>query len=490
MKRSFDKRNKTLSDEVFVHFKTRLGTGQSQFTVNVPVIFSDRQFFFSSLVLLPDFYSLEALVEGIDDPDVYNTLIHYELQFKTNFLDKPNFYPDEYVLPATVTTVMELVKSVNEFFEAHKPTVASRLGFFLDWTDARFEEETNQWDEWMKTNALTYYNEPLNPEVHFNALPASARTVEGVNNYLFPTHLNDYDRSFIRFRIFLVPNANVFFSTDTQLQALGFSPNQIGELVTRKKYMWSNESNANFKIFEAEYEFTTRVSKTPAFKISLDTLNKNYLTEPVVVSIKKGDTLKNENYIEMMKKALDTFSYDSNLQLNIAYNKGEKTFTFGIPQDRAISRASLILPSELALRLGFNLVTEISFKNKKGEPVSDTIDVKQTEAKARALGYDTGVVLVSDANSSANTAAGISEKFMCSLYPTPTGTFEIPVIESCFKPPVTTLPNFYDMNNNTVPAHFTLSRYLDDGSLVKLDWRNTAFVSGLLRGHATVQSYI
>lgn len=147
MKRSFDKRNKTLSDEVFVHFKTRLGTGQSQFTVNVPVIFSDRQFFFSSLVLLPDFYSLEALVEGIDDPDVYNTLIHYELQFKTNFLDKPNFYPDEYVLPATVTTVMELVKSINEFFEAHKPTVASRLGFFLDWTDARFEEETNQWDE-------------------------------------------------------------------------------------------------------------------------------------------------------------------------------------------------------------------------------------------------------------------------------------------------------------------------------------------------------
>ncbi len=287
-----------------------------------------------------------------------------------------------------------------------------------------------------------------------------------------------------------MPNANVFFSTDTQLQALGFSPNQIGERVTRKKYMWSNESNANFKIFEAEYEFTTRVSKTPAFKISLDTLNKNYLTEPVVVSIKKGDTLKNENYIEMMKKALDTFSYDSNLQLNIAYNKGEKTFTFGIPQDRAISRASLILPSELALRLGFNLVTEISFKNKKGEPVSDTIDVKQTEAKARALGYDTGVVLVSDANSSANTAAGISEKFMCSLYPTPTGTFEIPVIESCFKPPVTTLPNFYDMNNNTVPAHFTLSRYLDDGSLVKLDWRNTAFVSGLLRGHATVQSYI
>ena len=39
-----------------------------------------------------------------------------------------------------------------------------------------------------------------------------------------------------------------------------------------------------------------------------------------------------------------------------------------------------------------------------------------------------------------------------------------------------------NMQNNTIPASFNLSRYLDDGSLTKLDWKNTAFVSGLLRG--------
>ena len=85
MKRTADERHKTNSNEVYVHFKRRLGAQQSQFTVNVPAIFNDRKFFFSSLVLLPDFYSLEALYEGLDDPDVFNTLLDYDLQLKVNF---------------------------------------------------------------------------------------------------------------------------------------------------------------------------------------------------------------------------------------------------------------------------------------------------------------------------------------------------------------------------------------------------------------------
>jgi hypothetical protein len=187
----------------------------------------------------------------------------------------------------------------------------------------------------------------------------------------------------------------------------------------------------------------------------------------------------------MIQPALESISYESNLQLGLSYNKLDKVFTFTFPQDRSIALATLIVPSELALRLGFNLVTEINNHNKKGEPVPDTIDIKQTEAKARALGYDTGVIVVSDANSPANTASGIMDQFMCSLYPTPTGTFEISLLENCFKPPSTPLPNLYDMKNNSIPATFNLSRYLDDGSLTRLEWKNTAFVSGLLRGMAS-----
>ena len=482
MKRTADERHKTNSNEVYVHFKRRLGAQQSQFTVNVPAIFNDRKFFFSSLVLLPDFYSLEALYEGLDDPDVFNTLLEYDLQLKVNFLDTPELYPDEYTIPVAVTTTDLLAKSINNFFEAHKPTMASRLGAFLDWTDVRFNSNIETWDVWMEREALSYYNTALDPAIHFNALPTTARTVVGANNYLFPTHLSDVDKSNIRFRIFFAPNVSILFSTHTQLECLGFSSNQIGERNARKKYVWRNESNANYETITAEYEFTVPIQRTPVFKMSLEILNKTHLSESITVSIKKGESIENKNYLQMMKTALDLFSYDSNLQIGLAYNPTDKVFTFTFPEDRSIATATLLLPSELALRLGFNLITEINIYNKKGEPVPDTIEVKQTEAKARALGYDTGVVIISDANKASNTSAGISEQFMCSLYPTPTGTFEITLLENCFKPPATSLPNFYDMQNNTIPATFTLSRYLDDGSLTRLDWKNTAFISGLLRG--------
>ena len=482
MKRFSNGKNKTSSDEVFVHFKRRLGAQQSQFTVHVPAIFSDRKFFFSSLVLLPDFYSLEALYEGLDDPDVYNTEIPYELQFKVNYLDSPSFYADEYTIPNSVNTTVQLMQSINIFFEAHKPTAASRLGAFLDWTDIRFNPMQEKWQEWMEREAPIYYGQALDPALHFNALPVSARSVEGVNNYLFPTHLSDVDKNNIRFRMAWAPNSTLLFSTHNQLQSLGFSITQIGERKPKTKYKWHNESNSRFKFETADDEFSVDIQRTPKFIMSNAVLNKNYLSDTVVVRMKKGESVKNVNFVNMIKPALDSFSYDANVQLGLSYNAQDHKFTFTFPEDRAIASATLILPSELALRLGFNLVTEINNLNKKGEPVPDTIDIKQTEAKARALGYDTGVVIVSDSNRPANTAAGISEQFMCSLYPTPTGTFEISLLENCFAPPTTPLPNFYDMQNNTIPASFNLSRYLDDGSLTKLDWKNTAFVSGLLRG--------
>ena len=482
MKRTIDGRPK--NSDVLVHFKRRLGAQQSKFTVNVPETFSgeDKKFFFSSLVIWPDFYSLEALYEGLDDPEVFNTPLNYELQLKINYLDTPEFYTDEYTMPITVNTTSLLATSINTFFEAHKPTMASRLGAFLDWTDIRYNSGIENWETWMKREAISYYNAELDPAIHFNALPVSARTVVGANNYLFPTHLSDVDRSNIRFRIFFAPNTVLVFSTNVQLEALGFSPNQIGERGKKNRLYMPNNSNSNYRMIMADYEYTIPIARTPKFIMNIDILNKTYLSETVLFSIKKGDSIKNEKFLEVIKPALELFSYDANVQIGLAYNTIDKTFTFTFPQDRAIALATLILPSELANRLGFNLVTEINVHNKKGEPVPDTIDVKQTEAKARALGYDTGVIIVSDDNRPANTAAGIVEQFMCSLYPTPTGTFEISLLENCFEPATTPLPHFYDMQNNTIPLTFNLSRYLDDGSLTKLDWKNTAFISGLFRG--------
>jgi hypothetical protein len=77
---------------------------------------------------------------------------------------------------------------------------------------------------------------------------------------------------------------------------------------------------------------------------------------------------------------------------------------------------------------------------------------------------------------------GIFEQFMCSLYPTATGAYELSPLENCFTPIAMELPQFHNSANALVPVTFKLSRFLDDGRLVDLDWKNGSFVSGLLRG--------
>jgi hypothetical protein len=469
--------------QVYVPFKKRIPAGDSQFTVDVPQIYTDRDFYFSSLVLLPDFYSLEALSENLEEDQVSETPIDYEISFKVSYKRTPPFFPDIFTPSRDVSTTIQLAKAANKFFELHKPGAATRTGCFFDWTDLRFNGDVESWDNWVQHKmALVYYNEPYDEAKHFNALPVSARTVAGANNYLMPTSMTEETLANFRFRLVLAPNTDAYFSTNGPLLNMGFRDSQIGQRTAKNKFKIRNPENSTFHFLTARSEPTETLDKSTIFKFNLDLYSNDYISDSAVISITKKDSLKNEKYLKILKDAMEVFSYESNVKIDATYNETEKTFSFALPVDRAINFATLLVPKELAERLGFDFVNDITYENKKGKPVSEDIDVKNTEEKARALGYDTGVIIVSNANIRSNTTAGINEEFMCSLYPTATGTFEITHLESCFKPATTKLPHFYTSSTGTVPAVFKLSRYLDNSQLVELDWKNGAFVSGLLRG--------
>ena len=484
-KRTFDGTlNSSTFREVYVPFKQRIPLGRSQFTVNVPHIYTDRSFFFSSLVLMPDFYSKEAQAENLEDQEVLDTRIDYEVYFKVIFDSTPPFFPDTYILVARdITTTPLLAGAINNFFEIHKPAVATRLGIFFDWIDLRFDGDRSGWDNWVQNvMALVYYDEAYDPAKHFNALPLSARSVTGVNNYLIPTNLSRENLRNLRFRLILAPNTTAAFSTGGPLRNMGFSDAQLGARGKLNKLRIVNNENATFHFLLANTSFDEYIEKSSTFKVDLELTNTDYVSNTSVFSVTKGESVKNVNYEKVLKKVLEVISYDSNIKFDLSYSEGEKIFSFTFPLDRAIRLATFVVPQDLSERLGFELVTDITTNNKKGKPVPEDIDVKNTETKARALGYDTGVVVVSNANIRSNTTAGINEEFMCSLYPTATGTFEIPHLESCFKPATTKLPHFYTSSTGTVPAVFKLSRFLENDDLVHLDWKNGAFVSGLLRG--------
>jgi len=120
--------------------------------------------------------------------------------------------------------------------------------------------------------------------------------------------------------------------------------------------------------------------------------------------------------------------------------------------------------------------------NAEGERIDDDIDVTKTETKARALGYDTGMILVTNDSKTSNSMRGISDQLMCTIYPTATGVYEISALESCFAPPTMSLPNFFPSGQADIPVTFKLYRFLDSNQPASLDWKNGAFVCGQFRG--------
>ena len=470
--------------EVHVPFKKGIRAGHHTFTINVPSSYVNREFFFSSIVLMPDFYSIEAEKENLDNDDVLDTPIEYEIAFNTAFLASPAFFTNTYQCPSSITLTKDIVKDFNNHFETTKPTGTVRTSVFYDWIDLRFDGNfQTEWDQYVQVEmALVYYNKPYNASEHFNALPLSARSVHGANNYLMPTIMSDENREHFRFRLVQAPSVDVIFSTEVPMTSMGFNAQQMGDITGKKQYEILNEDISRFQITTAADEFDDKFSKKSIFKVSLRNHSKIYASQSILVRLTKEESFKNVNYLAMLKTAFETLSYESNLQLDLVYSAKQETFSFVFPVNNSIARSNLIVPTDLAARLGFGLVTAINSSNKDGDPVSQSIDISHTESKARALGYDTGVVIVSDANSPSNTTAGIPDKFMCSLYPTATGTFEISLLENCFKPPTTPLPKFHSSGTGYIPATFNLSRYLDNDELVNLEWKNGAFVSGLLRG--------
>jgi ABC-type long-subunit fatty acid transport system fused permease/ATPase subunit len=61
----------------------------------------------------------------------------------------------------------------------------------------------------------------------------------------------------------------------------------------------------------------------------------------------------------------------SNMKLEVSYNSQAKKFKFTFPTHDAIIKATLLVPTDLAERLGFGMVTDISEVNKEGERAED-----------------------------------------------------------------------------------------------------------------------
>ena len=181
---------------------------------------------------------------------------------------------------------------------------------------------------------------------------------------------------------------------------------------------------------------------------------------------------------------MQLYAKESNLNFGFNYDETVKKFSFEFPNNSAFDYFVITIPSELAERLGFGLNRYITKEIRTGKIVKDADDfnVDETTNEARALCFDTALVVVSDFYQTSNMTVGTPHAYMTSLYPTGGGTMDIPMMESCHAPPTMRLSSTLPTADGYVLPKFKLSRFLDNQLFVPFVWTKGAYISGALRG--------
>ena len=472
--------------EIYIPFKKLIPAGQSTFSIEIPNYHSDRNFFFSYLELTPEIFSEQAAKMNLDTDEELQQLICYNVYYKIAFdPQNPLFSPTEnVVIPISMVNTVNIMNAINTAFEFRKPVGLKHLGMYIDWYDEKFDDVENMsWDEFVQNvMAEEYYKKPFDPNLHYNQLPESARSVPGANNYLFPTNLSPDVLDTLRFRINIAPHVNVVCSTNGQLLSMGFLADQIGPRSKNNRFYFSNFEAMGFRTITALIPPTIVAIPANPLNIFLETNELMYATDPFTFQITKEKSYSNVLYKELAT-TMARYANHVNFMFGFGYDETTKKFTFEYPMNASLNKITIVLSTDLAERLGFGLTTNIISLTNTGKKVEDVFDVDTVENKARALIMDTGPVICSNHNTSSMTTVGITDSYMAALYPANFGTtLVIPAVESCFVPPTMTLSKTLYGSQGYVNGNFKLSRFFDDGQFVNLMWTMGAYISGTLRG--------
>ncbi len=473
------------SKDFHIAFREYVPPGHSKFSINIDESFRGRQFYFDNITVVPAFYSIEAAVLNLDPDDELKENVYYPIYFVAKL--PTDFFPGEFQSIPSQTNPVLLATSLNTYFQGEMPSTVSHLGVFFDWTDVRFDPLSGStWDDWVQNvMAQTYYGESYDPVKHKKKLPATASTVSGANDYLFPTELSVINILNLRFRLNIAPNVTIIASTQGQLSKMGFSDQQLG--VRRGKgtgqFLLINTSTISFRKMVANNPASYVMSDLKLLKISLVPTEEDLVTAYLDVEMNREEELKNVFVEKAVSRWIAILSDLANINLSIHYDEGTKKFTFIFPPNLQFA---IGIDTALAWRMGYGIVSKISELNATSDKVDDEINLTHTLKKSRALCYDTGVVIVSDWNTSSNTFSGSDHHYMASLYPQYAGTLEMvaPRVTMPGKyPPRVSFPaTVSGGESKKVPFTFKLSRFLDDGTKIDLVWLIGAYVNGVLTG--------
>jgi hypothetical protein len=98
------------------------------------------------------------------------------------------------------------------------------------------------------------------------------------------------------------------------------------------------------------------------FRMFMEVFEENFISKDYSLQITKKDSIKNERFETELKKAFLGFEKTGNISYGVTYNETAKRFQFMFPRNDRMVNMKVVLPRDLAERLGFELNMEITPK--------------------------------------------------------------------------------------------------------------------------------
>lgn len=446
-----------MDQTVYIPFNQKINPGDSVFSINIDKNYVNRTFEFVTLTLVPDFYSLQALEQGLHDHmDVDQVREKFSIDVYTNI---QAYNRVKYVPFTTPLKVPEVLKYLNDFAESNKPEGILVPPIFFDWLHKdTINLDGHKRHSFIKQRCQEFYGKPFKREEHLTFLPDYMRSVDVYfNSFSVPT--NEAVWNDIRIRITIMPNVGSVFSNDHLFKALGFSDEQshYGNHVSPFRYKNFRTHGTDSLIAEGPPTKTSFVSNTTVF---LHPLYSHYRSPVSYFQTFREHFTDPSLSIVDYSKNLYKIAYNMNLDFQITFDETERRFNFTFPQSELLNVILNVTPT-FAYNVGFGHVRQIT-KYMTNLPQLPHIELKDTNKLAKIQVLDTGIVLVRHSGT----------QLMAVLKPQMGG-----YLTTKFK-----LPDAWITVSQFNPnVEFVLYTFNESNQQMLLDWKSGGWIRGVLK---------
>lgn len=465
--------------DVSIPFRSRLEPGDSDFTVKVPQRFVSetiRKFGIKSILLMPEYQNTQAFAYKLDPKRELEEGIQHPIQLEVNY--GQHYAPTAWIYLQSQSRLSTVLQSINTHFEQEKPAGTFLPPLFFDWVHLKAMEENETVREYQEKTALEAYGEAFDSRKHATWLPPSLASMSEMNNCIFPTTNNMEYLDEVRVRMWVGPNTTITFPNSQLPMALGFSVQQIPLKSKKNQVPFVNVDPQSYTCLMAwgPAQFNLPVNQIKGTKIHCYTTNTTIRSPPSHLRTEKQREYNPDLLASDYGPAFESLGKTVNCSLNLEFIPSTKKFKITFPNNPNITM-KVHLPSKVIRQLGYEpSACEFITPNSISREVKTSLDTVDLEKKAKALVYDTGMVVAFlDVQSGGSSNTVSDQTILATLMPRIDGVLRNRLSQ------IRDVPRVY-LSNFSPDMHVLLYRYNDRNERMPLDWPVGGYVYGEVTG--------